>query len=151
MARNVEDLQAQREIGNMDVAFFIFRIVTFPEAVRNRGDGLIAWPVDGYREFSHQSEISTHVVMVVVGIEYGDESQFFPLQVIQHGRGITGIHYCGMGVIADYPDIIVNECANGNDVGSRHDQGHRQVERKPGRPIYSGMNRAKEHKRAPRI
>ena len=87
---------------------------------------LVRGAVNGYRKLLQQSGVSADVIIMVMGIEDGGEFQVLLAQVVQHRRGIARIDHNGMMMVANDPDVIISECANGNDM--RHGHGSRMVE-----------------------
>ena len=72
--------------------------------------------VNRYRKFPQQSGVTADVVVMVMGVEYGDELQIFASQKIQHRRSIARINHGGVAAVVDDPDIIVSKCADRNNM-----------------------------------
>jgi hypothetical protein len=84
---------------------------------------LVRGSVNGYRKLLQQSGVSADVIIMVMGIEDGGEFQVLLVQVVQHRRGIARVDHNGMMRIANDPDVIISECANGNDMRYGHGRG----------------------------
>src|SRR5439155_24137350 len=105
---NVEHLERHAQLLDGDS-------VSSADRMRKRRDRLAARPVYRNRVSFPKLRDTSDMVLMMMGGEDRDQLQLFGREIVEHRLGLTGVDYRRAARVAQGPDVVVPESAQGDD------------------------------------